>query len=216
MIEWLDIYDNNLNYRGIKARDAVHRDGDWHHVFQCWVVAFWNDELHLIMQKRAHDKDIFPNLLDVSAAGHLSEGENMRDAVRELEEEIGLEVPFNTLQKIALRRYETRLDNIIDREFATIYMVACNQPLADYRPDPVEVADLVSISLSTFIELFTNQSESVQAESYHDGTITLTQADFVPNDVPFYATLGNHLLESWAIMQLENPLAIPKILKFGF
>jgi isopentenyldiphosphate isomerase len=216
MVEWLDIYDSDLNHIGTKARHEVHRDGDWHQVFQCWVVAFWQDELYLILQRRAHNKDVFPNLIDVSAAGHFTAGETIRDAMRELKEEIGLDVPFQRLHKIARRRYETHLASIIDREFANVYMVLCDQPLADYRPDPNEVADLVAVPALELVQLFDNQRTSLQAQSFNDDTVTLTQSDFVPNTPQFYKDIFQHIIEAWHVIQLENPLAVPKILKFGF
>ena len=38
MQEMLDIYDEEGRHIGVKERGSVHRDGDWHRVFHCWVV----------------------------------------------------------------------------------------------------------------------------------------------------------------------------------
>ena len=73
--ELFDIYDEDMNHIGIKPRNEVHRDGDWHQVFHCWVIGIDPDGLtFMVLQKRAPNKKIFPNMLDISAAGHLSAG----------------------------------------------------------------------------------------------------------------------------------------------
>src|SRR5215510_7041074 len=98
MAEIFDIYDENMRHIGTKERSAVHRDGDWHKTFHAWVI--FRDERGdwVLLQKRSADKDTFPNLLDISAAGHYSAGETMQDGLRELHEELGLtEAKFEDL-----------------------------------------------------------------------------------------------------------------------
>ena len=57
-----------------KARAAVHRDRDWHRSVHVWVVdrdasaAVWR----VLLQLRAADKDTFPGMWDISAAGHIT------------------------------------------------------------------------------------------------------------------------------------------------
>ena len=95
MAELLDIFDENLRHLGVKERTAVHRDGDWHRVFHCWVI--YRDAAgcdFMVLQKRGPDKDIFPNALDVSVGGHYEAGESMAEGVREVREELGIEVAF--------------------------------------------------------------------------------------------------------------------------
>ena len=79
MSELFDIFDEAMNHIGVKERDAVHRDGDWHQVFHCWVIGREaNGAPYLILQKRSADRD-YPDKIDISAAGHLEAGENVRD-----------------------------------------------------------------------------------------------------------------------------------------
>ncbi|MBZ0275880.1 MAG: NUDIX domain-containing protein, partial [Anaerolineae bacterium] len=96
MTEILDIYDEQLNKIGTKERGAIHRDGDWHKVFHCWVA--YRDESgrdFVVLQRRGPDTEVFPNLLDISAAGHYQAGETVRDGVREVREELGITVQFD-------------------------------------------------------------------------------------------------------------------------
>ena len=103
MSELFDVYDEALNHIGVKARAAVHRDGDWHQVFHCWVIGRDADGgSFVILQKRAPNKD-YPGKIDISAAGHLEAGETVRDGVREIEEELGLQVGFEDLIPLGRR-----------------------------------------------------------------------------------------------------------------
>lgn len=41
-----------------KLRDDVHREGDWHETFHCWLIERDNEDLSLYFQLRARDKKI--------------------------------------------------------------------------------------------------------------------------------------------------------------
>ena len=99
MAEYFDILDENGNLTGkTKLRSEVHRDGDWHKAVHIWV---FNRKGEVLLQRRAANKDSYPNMLDISCAGHLSAGDtSLEGALRELEEELGLKVVFEDDNKI--------------------------------------------------------------------------------------------------------------------
>jgi isopentenyldiphosphate isomerase len=107
----------------VKPKDAIHRDGDWHKSVHVWIVT--TDGL-LLLQKRALDKENHPGLWDISAAGHLSAGEDARTAaVREVEEEIGLRIEPGELQYLATLSETFVLNGgtYIDREIHDVFLV---------------------------------------------------------------------------------------------
>eukprot|EP00171_Calliarthron_tuberculosum_P016953 IDg16953t1 len=89
--EMFDLLNEDGSPNGVaKARSQVHRDGDLHRSTHIWVIARTSPP-QLLLQKRAADKDTFPGLWDVSAAGHIAAGDQSLDsAQRELLEELGL------------------------------------------------------------------------------------------------------------------------------
>ena len=97
--EYFDILDENGNKTGkTKLRSEVHRDGDWHKAVHIWII---NDKGDILLQRRCATKDSNPNMLDISSAGHLSAGDSSLDgAIRELKEELNLDVKPNELQFI--------------------------------------------------------------------------------------------------------------------
>src|SRR5215211_8527831 len=73
-----------------KARRDVHRDGDWHRAVHVWIAGIGRDgEPFLLFQRRGPEKDTWPNRLDETVGGHYRAGEQLRDSLREVEEEIG-------------------------------------------------------------------------------------------------------------------------------
>lgn len=179
----LDIYDENMNHLGTKPRNEVHRDGDWHKVFHCWVIYRDDDgQDWVILQKRASDKDTFPNYLDVSAAGHYSAGESLQEAMRELEEELGLSPRFEELIPIGKRISVAKYENIIDRQFADVFLYECNQPLQDYEYQKDEISGLIALNVEQGLQLCTGEVEliTVPAVGYDDNQVIITLDDFIP------------------------------------
>ena len=77
----------------IKPRALVHRDGDLHGASHVFLARLRGGRTELLLQKRSAQKDSFPGLYDISAAGHLDPGEDFAAAARrELAEELGEDV----------------------------------------------------------------------------------------------------------------------------
>lgn len=193
MVELLDIYDDSLTKIGIKARPAVHRDGDWHCVFHCWVIyRDENAQYWVIVQKRASTKATFPNYLDVSAAGHYEAGETMQEGVREVQEELGLTVNFDDLIPVGKRISFARYGELIDREIADVFLYICDQPLANYHYQKEELAGLVAVNVEAGLRLFSGEVDiiTVPAVGLSADKISITRNDFIPTpDDYFYKTL---------------------------
>lgn len=183
MTEILDIFDENMTHLGSKPRPDVHRDGDWHQVFHCWVI-YRDDDGNdtIIFQKRGADKAMYPNLLDVSAAGHLEAGESGKDGVREVREELGLSLAAEDLIPAGRRISTARYDGLIDLEMAHVYMTIHAQSLTAYDYQREEVAGLVAVPVEAGLHLLEGDQDAitVAAVGLGDEQITIRAEDFVP------------------------------------
>ncbi len=93
-MELLDVLDENGNLTGEKMeRGKVHELGIWHRCVHIWII---NSKGELLLQKCAKKpQKNLGGLWDVSAAGHVEAGETVEEAaLKELREELGLEIPF--------------------------------------------------------------------------------------------------------------------------
>ena len=87
------------------------------------------------------DKDTFAGYWDAAAAGHWRFGETPAEAAREIDEELGISVPFADLRFSGRERLARRFQSgLIDREHHQVYVWCSTLPLDAYRPDPREVA----------------------------------------------------------------------------
>lgn len=183
MSELLDIYDAQGCHIGVKERADVHRDGDWHKVFHCWVVYRDTDGVdYIVMQKRGPHKDTFPNLLDITAAGHYQAGEAIQDGMREVEEELGIKVNFDQLVPLGQHVGVVQYENLIDRQFCDVFLLVHNQDIADYHFQKEELDGLVVFPVREGLKLFRNQIETltVRAVGFGIDHMLVSERDFVP------------------------------------
>ncbi len=181
MGEMLDIYDRDDRHLGVRERAAVHRDGDWHRVFHCWVAR--RDDRGrdwLLFQRRGARKPTFPLHLAVTVGGHYRAGEGVTDGLREIHEELGLEVQFDDLIPCGRRRIEARWQKLVDREIADTFVYVSDRPLVSYPVMRPEVADLVAVPVEAGLALFAGERDSICARA-SSGPCTITLADFVPH-----------------------------------
>ena len=106
-----------------KTKDEIHRDGDWHRSVHVWITTPGG---LLLLQRRSLEKENHPGLWDISAAGHLSAGEDsIAAAVREVEEEIGLRIAPRELRFLATLRESFVLNEgaYLDNEIHDVFVV---------------------------------------------------------------------------------------------
>jgi isopentenyldiphosphate isomerase len=153
----------------VKPRGLVHRDGDWHQSVHLWVV-FDGASPHVLLQRRAYDKDTHPGRVDVSVAGHLRAGESPRDGLREAEEEVGLVVRPEDCVALGLRRSAYVGEGFADREIQHVFLVRTSVAFEALRPHPEEVAGLVLAPLDGLRALVATGEPLAVIERDHAGT----------------------------------------------
>ena len=194
--ELLDVYDACGRPLGVaKPRWQAHRDGDWHKTFHCWII--YRDDAgqdRMLFQKRGSGVELWPNRLDITAAGHYRAGETIASGgVREIEEELGLTV---SAQQLLPAGIHVNVDEFVpgrkNHEFHEVYFFVHRQELSAYRPDPQEVAGLVPLACLDVLRLFAGEIETVSASGrflsqqhmaaeWRNADIAVSIADFVPS-----------------------------------
>ena len=123
MEELIDVLDENGNKTGeIVTRTQIHKEGLWHKIV---VIAIIDKEGRLLMQQRAKDKTKNPLKWDVSSAGHVSSNQtSIESAIRETQEELGIEVNEKELQYILTYKDNVKIDeDYIDNQIYDCYIV---------------------------------------------------------------------------------------------
>lgn len=161
MGELLDIFDAKMNHIGVKSREEVHRKGYWHQTFHCWIIRKESEKEYVLFQIRDKSKDVAPNKLDITAAGHLKAGETKEDGIRELREELGLVVDTSRLHYLGIRITASESETQINKEFAQVYMLRNDTPLENYIFQDGEVAGLVQIEIPDGLKLCAGEIDSI-------------------------------------------------------
>jgi isopentenyldiphosphate isomerase len=204
--ELFDVYDSAGRPAGYSKRRAeVHRDGDWHRSFHCWVTSEAGSVPCLLLQRRGLHKDTWPNRLDATVGGHFAAGETLEDVVREVEEEIGRAAALAELTRLGLRVCVNEQERgVRDRELQEVYLWRSNASLAAYRPQPVEVAALEEVAIADLLSLFSGQRYRAPVRVLRPGGARedgwIEREDFVPTlDSYFYrvATLVDQALRGY-------------------
>ena len=144
-MEYIDIYDENNNIKiGVKEKEQAHKDGNFHRTAHIWII---NDKNELLIQKRSATKKDHPNYWDVSGAGHVRTGESViQGAIRELNEELGLEANGQDLHYIAT----VKSDKISNKEFQYVYLLKCNKKVDEYIFNDGEVSEVKYVPYEEF------------------------------------------------------------------
>jgi isopentenyldiphosphate isomerase len=188
--ELLEVLDRAGRSTGAARRRAdIHRDGDWHLAFHCWILRRGGREV--VLQRRSLLKDTFAGCWDAAAAGHWRFGETPPQAAREISEELGIEVGFDQLvYRGRERSLRQRMPNgLIDREWHEVYVLHDDRPLSEYRPDVHEVIGLAAFNVADVLALASGRlagGNATQAYTVNtDGSLTgsavaVSRADLVP------------------------------------
>ncbi len=178
MDELIDVLDADGNYTGkCIMKSEAHRKGIFHPSIHVWL---YNKNGEILIQQRAKNKDTHPGLWDVSVAGHIGAGEDIvESAIREVKEEIGLDIKKKDLHKLGVFKYSHQHhQDLLDREFHHTFLCELKVRLATLEMQETEVDDLALISLS----LFRKELES-----------RVISKKYVPYDMEYYETVLNAL-----------------------
>ena len=156
--EMLDVVDENGVPTGaVKPRALIHRDGDRHRTVHIWIV---NGQGDILFQKRSAAKESFPDLWDVSAAGHVESGEtSMAAAIKEVREELGLHIEPQDLRLLFSQR-STSIQNqgrFVDNEISDVYLVRREIDIKDIHPQESEVSGVRYVGRGEFARLAENR-----------------------------------------------------------
>ena len=155
--EYFDLLDENGNKTDkTKLRTEVHRDGDWHKAVHIWII---NNNGDILLQRRCATKDSNPNMLDISSAGHLSAGDDsLSGAIRELKEELNLDVNKEELQFIkTLKRSSKYTSTFINNEFDDLYILRTNKSIDDMKFQEDEISEIFFVTYKQFKEMVNNR-----------------------------------------------------------
>ena len=174
MEELVQLYDENCNQ--IAGKSATKKEalskGLLHASSHVWIYRKVNHFLEFLIQRRASNKRTWPNMLDVSVAGHVEMGEAPEGAaVREAKEEIGLSISVDDL--IATGTHRTRLvakNGIIENEIQFLFVLEL-QTGEDFELKRSEVSSIDWVPLNKFKASYNGDDYVPHGDDYYQKVI---------------------------------------------
>ena len=148
--EFVDILNTNGSLtEKKKLKSEAHKKGLWHASTQIWI---YTPKGEILIQKRTANKDTYPNLWDISVAGHLSAGDSpIAASIREIKEEIDLIIPAEALQFLkTVKNSKKPSPSIIDNEFNHLFICCSTININELQLQPEEVAAVELLPINEF------------------------------------------------------------------
>ena len=132
-------------------KDSIYSQGLLHGAAHVWIWRKKNGQLEVLLQKRASSKRTWPNMMDISAAGHIDLGETPeKAAIRETVEELGLEFNTEQLQLVEVHRMNMAVDEInTENEFRWVYIAELKED-SNMNLQKSEVSSIIWLPLKEF------------------------------------------------------------------
>lgn len=192
--EMIKIFDENRKPIGTATREEVHKYGYWHETFHCWLIQQEKDQMYVYLQLRSPVKKDYLNLLDITAAGHILAHETVDDGIREVKEEIGININMENLVPVGVIDYTVVKGEFIDKELAHVYLYQGEFGFKDFSIQIEEVSGIYRVTLDEFEQLWLGNLDKVPAVGFEESGLgtrlsiekTVTKADFVPHEKSYY------------------------------
>jgi isopentenyldiphosphate isomerase len=195
--EKLKIFDEDRNQIGVATREEVHRIGHWHEAFHCWFISREEGIDYIYLQIRSDAKKDYPNLLDITAAGHLLAHEIVNDGIREVKEEVGIDVSFKELVPLGVFKYCVTRENFIDKELANVFVYKSNKTMDEFKLQKEEVSGMVKAELNSFYDFWLGTKDEISVEGFEMNKAgkkvpiskTVDKNRFVPHEKTYYESV---------------------------
>ncbi len=166
--EVIDVLTASGKPLGRASRREVHAEGRWHQTFHCLVVRS-SSPATVVLQRRHRAATAFPGLLDLSATGHLLSGESPTDGVREIDEELGIEVDRDELVPLGVRLLADDNGEGQNRERVHVFLLSDDRPIDRFAPDPNEVEGLVEVRADELLSVLAGLRATVPGLQWRPG-----------------------------------------------
>jgi isopentenyldiphosphate isomerase len=156
--ELIDIVDENNNLTGEqKMKSEAHRDGLWHRAAHIWI---YNSKGEALLQLRAKEKELWPDMWDLSAAGHVGAGEEpIVSGLREIQEELGLDIKVEDMEFYKVIPEKVKFNKVDNNEFHYVYLLKYDGDITGLRIQEEELQKIEFVPIETVKKDFVENPE---------------------------------------------------------
>lgn len=155
-MELIEIVDSNGHATGeIIDKDLAHDKNLLHNEICCFIL---NDKHQVLLQKRATTKRTHPDKWGL-CAGHVSAYESLLSAaLREMKEELGLDVSIDELHAFSEKFINIDTNN---SQINYFYYVKSNLDASDFVIQTEELSEVKWFDIDTIVRMIKNNDDSM-------------------------------------------------------
>jgi isopentenyl-diphosphate delta-isomerase len=138
--EPVDVLDKQGRKTGqILMKSRVHAQSCWHAVAHLWI---YNSNDEFLLQKRAPNKQVWPNVWDVTIAGHIEAGDTPQNTVvREAQEEMAIKIEPQNISLFKISKFEGKMPGgWTNRVYISSFITKMDLKIADLKLQKEEVS----------------------------------------------------------------------------
>lgn len=155
-MELIEIVDENGNFTGqVLDRKEAHDKNLLHNEIAVFVL---NDKNQVLLQKRSANKRFNPNKWAL-CAGHVEAYESLEDAaIREIKEEIGLDISKEDLHEYLKKEITLRESN---SKITYFYYIKTNKKEDEFIIQTDELSEVKWFDIDQVIDMINNKDSSI-------------------------------------------------------
>ncbi len=155
-MELIQIVDENGNFTGtIMDKEEAHDKNLLHNEVAVFII---NNNKQVLLQKRSANKRFNPNKWAL-CAGHVDANESLENAaLRELKEEVGLEIPLEELHPIAEREFTLGDSN---SHITYFFYTKSNKSETDFIIQKEELSEVKWFDLDEVINMIKEEDKTI-------------------------------------------------------
>ncbi len=187
-LEVIDILDPYTTEKTgeTQTRAQAYKAGGWHAVFHLWIIN--TEKRTLYVQKRSQNKLFSKGLLDVTVGGTLRHGESVEDGIREVHEEIRINLKYEDITFLEKRYSLACEEGHFNHQISYVFLYATDLPLLEIKYNPEEVSGLFEIPFDEMHKIFADPDYKFPTEGvvftnqdYELKTFEIHKKLFVPS-----------------------------------
>ena len=189
---YVDVFDENYQWKGVALKSEAHNQGLWHRVFSCLIVD--STTRSVFFQKKQPLCYSFerPDYIDVSVGGHYIAGEKIEEGIREFKEETGIEIQYSDLINLGIRRSVFSIGDYKCFEYQHMHLYDLKGERPGFNGDMKEIKAFVEVNVDQAISLLLKDSYEIDAIQYYKNEIAVYKMTYNEID-PAYMT-GDKLM----------------------
>jgi len=155
-MELIEIVDRNGNFTGqIIDKEEAHDKNLLHNEVAAFII---NDKQQVLLQKRSAEKRFNPNKWAL-CAGHVDARESLESAIlREIKEEIGLDVPREDLHRFGEREFKLQDSN---SHITYFYYIKSDAKETDFTIQKEELSEVRWFDIDGVIAMIRRNNGSI-------------------------------------------------------